>query len=168
MPGSNTRDYKHDMGEGLYRRSIYTFWKRSAPPAFLEVLNAPGREICVVKRERTNTPLQALLTLNDVQYIEAARVLAQAALKESSTTPIAKVNFIANKLLARSLTKEEQPIVLKTLANLESFYNKNSKEAKALIMVGDMKADEKILPEKLAAWTMLTNQLMNLDEVLNK
>ena len=81
MIGSNTRDYKRDTGENLYRRSMYTFWKRSAPPAAMEVLNAPNRETCTVRRDRTNTPIAALLTLNDVQFVEAARVLAEKAIK---------------------------------------------------------------------------------------
>ncbi len=80
MIGSNTRNYKQDEGASLYRRSLYTFWKRAAPPASMEIFNAPSREICAVQRERTNTPLQALVTLNDPQFVEAARRLAARAL----------------------------------------------------------------------------------------
>ena len=80
MPGSNTRDYVQDHGENLYRRSLYTFWKRAAPPASMDIFNAPTREVCTVYRERTDTPLQALVTLNDPQFVEAARNLAQLAI----------------------------------------------------------------------------------------
>jgi len=168
MNESNTHFYKRDMGDNLYRRSLYTFWKRSAPPASLDIFNAPSRESCTVRRDRTDTPLQALVTLNDVQYVEAARVLAQKALKEGGATPRAQFDFLAKRLLARPFRAEELSVVQKSLAELQSFYDANAKEAQQLILVGDTKADPTLKPERLAAWTMLVNELMNLDEVLNK
>ncbi len=168
MIGSNTRDYKPDTGENLYRRSMYTFWKRAAPPASMDIFNAPNRETCAVRRERTNTPLQALVTLNDPQYVEAARHLAQRALKEGGSTLETRANFLAGRLLARPLRPEELAVVRNNLADLESFYREHAKEAAMLIAVGESKADPSLQPEILATWTMLANQLMNLDEVLNK
>jgi hypothetical protein len=168
MIGSNTRDYKRDGGEGLYRRSLYTFWKRSAPPASLDIFNAPNRETCTVRRERTNTPLQALVTLNDPQYIEAARHLAQLALKEGGQVPESRISFIAGRLLARPLRPEEAKIVLSSLESLQAFYKDHGKEAAELVAVGESKADPSLDVPTLAAWTMLSNELMNLDEVLNK
>lgn len=168
MIGSNTRDYKKDTGENLYRRSLYTFWKRAAPPASMEILNAPNRETCVVRRERTNTPIQALVTLNDVQFVEAARVLATHALKESGSDNTATANYLAERLLSRPLRPQEQAIVAKSLKSLETFYKGHPKEAQELITYGESKPDTTLKPEQLATWTMLTNQLMNLDEVLNK
>src|SRR5205085_8667514 len=103
MIGSNTRNYQRDSGESLYRRSMYTFWKRAAPPASMDVFNAPSRQTCTVRRERTNTPLQALVTLNDPQFIEAARHLAERALKEGSKAPRQRLDYIADRLLARPL-----------------------------------------------------------------
>jgi len=168
MDVSNTHFYKRDTGDGLYRRSLYTFWKRSAPPASLQIFNAPSRESCTVRRDRTDTPLQALVTLNDVQFVEAARVLAQKALKEGGTTPKAQFDYLSERLLARPFRSEELPVVQKSLTELQSFYDANPKDAQQLVMVGDTKADPNVKPERLAAWTMLVNQLMNLDEVLTK
>jgi hypothetical protein len=168
MIGSNTRDYRRDTGEGLYRRSLYTFWKRSAPPASLDIFNAPNRETCTVRRERTNTPLQALVTLNDVQFVEAARALAERTLKEGGATNDAQIDYLSRRLLARVLRPEERAVVRKSLADLQSFYDSHSKEAKELISTGDSKPDATLKPERLAAWTMLSNQMMNLDEALNK
>ncbi|MEX2176137.1 MAG: DUF1553 domain-containing protein [Pirellulaceae bacterium] len=167
MIGSNTRDYKQDTGESLYRRSLYTFWKRSAPPASMDVFNAPSRETCVVRRERTNTPLQALVTLNDVQFVEAARYLAQRALLASDKEED-RLEFIATRVLARPLRSEELPIVKDSLASLSAHYQSHGEEAKQLIAVGESKADPALDAAQLAAWTMLTNELLNLDEVLNK
>src|SRR5207253_8337356 len=100
MIGSNTRDYKRDTGESLYRRSLYTFIKRSAPPASMDVFNAPSREVCTVRRERTNTPLQALATLNDVQFVEAARHLAEVALCDAKKEDEA-IDLMARRILSR-------------------------------------------------------------------
>jgi hypothetical protein len=168
MIGSNTRDYRRDTGENLYRRSLYTFWKRAAPPASLDIFNAPAREVCTVRRERTNTPLQALVTLNDIQYVEAARNLAQKALKDGGADWKTRTDFLVQRLLARPFKPEEAQIVAKSLKQLGDFYRGNEKDAQALITVGESKPDPTMNPAELAAWTMLTNQLMNLDEVLNK
>lgn len=167
MIGSNTRDYRRDAGEALYRRSMYTFWKRSAPPASMEVLNAPNREQCTVKRDRTNTPLAALLTMNDVQFVEAARVLAEKTIAAAPADE-ARIEFIAKRLIARPFRAEELAIVKETLASLRSHYKAKPEEAKKLIAFGESKPDAKLDPSELAAWTMLANQLLNLDEVLNK
>src|SRR5437763_5580220 len=99
MIGSDTRDYRRDSGESLYRRSVYTFWKRAAPPASMDIFNAPTREVCTVRRERTDTPLQALVTLNDPQFVEAARALAQSAIKAGGTFD-ARVQFMSMRLVA--------------------------------------------------------------------
>jgi Protein of unknown function (DUF1553)/Protein of unknown function (DUF1549)/Concanavalin A-like lectin/glucanases superfamily/Planctomycete cytochrome C len=176
MIGSNTRDYKADSGESLYRRSMYTFWKRAAPPASLEVMNAPNRETSCVRRERTDTPLQALVTLNDVQFVEAARNLAERAIQASGGLEApgdapaneARLDYIARRLLARPLTTAELAIVKSSSADLVAHYQAHPDDAQQLIAVGESKAASSIDPALLAAWTMLANELMNLDEVLNK
>ncbi len=167
MIGSNTRNYKQDKGESLYRRSMYTLWKRAAPPASMEVLNAPNRETCTVRRDRTNTPIQALLTLNDVQFVEAARFLAEKAIKEAETDDT-RLEFLAKRLLSRPFRESELPVVKETLAALVAEYKAKPEAAAKLIAFGESKADPKLDPSTLAAWTMLANQLLNLDEVLNK
>ena len=167
MIGSNTRDYRRDNGENLYRRSMYTFWKRSAPPASMEVLNAPNRETCAVRRERTNTPIQALLTLNDVQFVEAARVLAEHAMKAGKDDD-SRIEFVSKRLLARPFRPQELSIVRSSIADLRANYKLKPDEAKKLIGFGDSKADAALDPIELAAWTMLVNEVMNLDEALNK
>jgi hypothetical protein len=168
MIGSNTRDYRRDSGEKLYRRSLYTFWKRAAPPASMDILNAPNRETCTTRRERTNTPLQALVTLNDVQFIEAARHLAQTAMKEGGATDDAKIDFIARRLISRPFRPAELTIVQESLADLREHYKSREADARKLITVGESQPDASLNARTLAAWTMVVNELMNLDEVLNK
>jgi mono/diheme cytochrome c family protein len=168
MIGSNTRDYKRDSGENLYRRSMYTFWKRSAPPASMEIFNAPNRETCTVRRERTNTPIQALVTLNDVQFVESARVLAEKTLKEGGTTAASRLDFIARRLLARPFTPQELRVVEPIYNDLYSHYQAKPEQAKKLIAFGESKSDPALDAATLAAYTMVVNEVLNLDEVLNK
>ncbi len=168
MPESNTHDFRPDHGDRLYRRGLYTLWKRSAPPASLDIFNAPSREVCTVRRERTNTPLQALVTLNDPQFIEAARSLAQSALERGGESPELRIDYIARRLLARPFRPEELAIAQASLSKLNAYYQSNPDEAVRLIAVGESKADPALPPATLAAWTMLANELMNLDEFLNK
>jgi hypothetical protein len=133
----------------------------------MEIFNAPSREHCVMLRERTNTPLQALVTLNDPQFVEAARHLATHAVK-AHTDAEARINFIAERLLARPLTPAELSIVRSSAEKFSAHYTAHAEEAAKLIDVGDSTADSSIPAAELAAWTMVANQLMNLDEVLNK
>jgi hypothetical protein len=168
MIGSNTRDYRRDDGDKLYRRSLYTFWKRAAPPASMDIFNAPSREVCTVRRERTNTPLQALVTLNDPQFVEAARWLAQTTLKNGGDKDETRIDFMSRRLLCRPLRSEEMQVVQASLKDLLAHYKTNAADAKKLLAVGEAKVDPKLEASTLAAWTMLANEMMNLDEVLNK
>jgi hypothetical protein len=181
MPGDLWREVSHygsspataqtfvqDHGEKLYRRSLYTFWKRSAPPAFLDLFNAPSRETCTVRRERTNTPLQALATLNDPQFIEAARVLAERVLSATGGNPDAALDRLARRILLRPLEPEELAEVSTTLAAMQAFYREQPVEAQKLVTVGDAKPDPAIAVPQLAAFTMVANQFLNLDEALSK
>ena len=168
MPSSNTRFYARDSGAKLYRRSLYSFWKRSAPPASMDILNAPTRENCTVRRERTNTPLQALVTMNDVQFVEAARNLAQRALLAAPGNADRQIDFISGHLVARPLDERERLITRKAYQDYLRFYDARMDEARQLIAQGDSKPDAALPAPELASMTMVANQLMNLDEVLVK
>jgi hypothetical protein len=152
----------------LYRRSLYTFVKRMAPPASLEIFNAPSREYCVVTRDRTNTALQALVTLNDEQFVEAARHLAGRSLHAGGGAFDATLRALSLRLLAREFRPDELEIIRASLDRLQAFYDSHPDEAKQLNTVGESPPDTKLDPAQLAAWTMLANELMNLDEMLNK
>jgi hypothetical protein len=168
MLGSNTRFYRRDVGDKLYRRSLYTFWKRSAPPASMEIFNAPSRENCTVRRERTNTPLQALVTMNGTQFIEAARYLAQTALLKGGDTLDSRLDFITLRVIARRLEIKERSILTKAYRDYLNYYDSNPGDAKKLLAEGEAEVDPNVNPSELAAMTMAASQVMNLDEVLNK
>jgi len=121
-----------------------------------------------VNRERTNTPLQALVTLNDPQFVEAARYLAQQALAQNGGDDAIVVNYLARRVVCRELSEQEQQILLADKADFLAYYQSQPDDAKAFISVGESKVDEKLDAAELAAWTLVSNQIMNLDEALNK
>ena len=167
LPGGNTRDYVQDTGENLYRRTIYSFWKRMAPPPNIEAFNAPSREVCTVRRERTNTPLQALVTLNDPQFVEAARRLAEQALSQHQA-PAEIVQTMAQRVLCRQLADEELALVLASQQQYSDYYQNHADDAQALIKVGASAPATSHSPAELATWTMVATELLNLDETLSK
>jgi hypothetical protein len=168
MVASNTRNYKQDTGESLYRRSLYTLWKRQAPPAAMDIFDGPTRETCVVRRERTNTPMQALVTMNDPQLVEAARVLAQNAMRAARSHTDGAIDFMTLRVLARTFAPAERRIVVAAYDDFLSHYRTNVAAAEKLLAVGESPADTSLPPEELAAWTMVANQIFSLDEALNK
>ncbi len=169
MPESNTRNYKADEGAALYRRSMYTFWKRAAPPASMEIFGAPNREVCTVRRERSNTPLQALVTLNDPQFVEASRKLASMTLAQTDgSDDKSRLQFMSARLLSRPLDDRELKILLSAIAELRGHYVTNAGDADALLSVGNTSVDDSFAKPELAAWTMLASELINLDEALCK
>lgn len=167
MPKSNTRQYKPDRGDALYRRSVYTFWKRSAPPASMELFNAPSREVCTLVRERTNTPMQALVTLNDPQFVEAARVLAQDAI-EATASGDHRMHYMSMRLLSRPLKPMESEALHRLIQQIDAHYTASAEDSSKLVEVGQSTATSTVPKSDLAVWTMVANALMNLDEVLTK
>jgi hypothetical protein len=167
MKESDTKTYVQDTGAGLYRRSLYTYWKRTAPPANLEILNAPNRETFCTRRERTDTPLQALVTLNDTQFTEAARHLAAEAIL-SSYTFNSRLDHITKPLLARRLAPEERAVLRKMEKDFQKQFRSDLAKASDLLAVGESKTPAKIPPAELAAWTLVASEILNLDETLTK
>jgi mono/diheme cytochrome c family protein len=168
MKESNTRFYTRDVGGKLYRRSMYTLWKRSAPPASMDIFNAPTREQCTVRRDRTNTPLQALVTMNDPQFVESARTLAQHALAQAGGNLDREMDFMAGQLLSRRFEAREREMVAKSYRDYLAYYDSRPEDATKLLGVGESKADASLPKSKFAALTMVANELLNLDEVLVK
>ncbi|MBC7369214.1 MAG: DUF1553 domain-containing protein [Undibacterium sp.] len=167
MKQSTTRYYREDQGENLYRRSLYTVLKRTAPPPAMDILNAPSREVSCVRRDRTNTPLQALVTLNDPLFVEASRSLASRALHAAPSFD-ARLDTVSLNLLGRAFTVPERAIVRRTLDDALATYTRDPAAAKELLTVGASPADEKLPAPELAAWTLVASQVMNLDESLTK
>jgi hypothetical protein len=167
--GSNTATFVADTGnDKVHRRSLYTFWKRTSPPPQMTTFDAPSRESCIVRRERTNTPLQALLLMNEPQYVEASRALAERGLRECASCDEDRVVALFRLATARRPDGSELTALMGMLADLRAHYKANAEAAQKLISVGESKPDPALDPVELAAWTMIGNTLFNLDEVINK
>ena len=167
ITGSNTRDFKMDTGEALYRRSLYTFWKRTSPPPNMAAFDAPTREQCTVRRERTNTPLQALVLMNDPQYFEAARALAERVIHmEKDDNARARRLFIIT--LVHPPSTEDMKDILSTVSEFRYLFRDDAKLVQDVLKAGWTAHDEKLPPLELAAWTMAANTLMNRDDFINK
>jgi mono/diheme cytochrome c family protein len=166
ITGSNTRVYEKDKGDALYRRSLYTFWKRTAPPPSMATFNAPTREQCTVRRERTNTPLQALVMMNDPQFVEAARHLAQRAMHDSEKDE-QRVLFILERALRRPASANDQADLLDAVGEFRKLFTEDEKAAQGLIETGDSKPDATLAPVELASWTIIANTVMNRDDFIN-
>ncbi len=167
-PTSDTLIYVQDNGQSLYRRSMYTYRKRMASPPNMDVFDAPVRDAVCTRRQRTNTPLQALVTMNDVQWIEAARALAERVIHEAGPKPEARIDRMSEILLAHDPKPQTLTLLEASLAQMQKHYDSDPKAAHALIHEGESKPSTEISETQLAAWTMIANEMLNLDETLNK
>jgi hypothetical protein len=164
---STTAKFTQDHGEALYRRSLYTFWKRTAPPPYLTTFDAPSREKYCVRRERTDTPLQSLITMNDPAYVEAARHLSGRMIQYNKASDD-RLDFGFRLVTARHPSSSEKAVLKEALQQYLTKYKKDVEAAKKLIAVGESPVDEVMNPTELAAYTMVASLLLNLDETLNK
>jgi len=166
--GSNTKDYRQDAGGSLYRRSLYTFFKRTAPAPFMTSFDAPNREQFCTRRERSNTPLQALQLMNDVQHFEAARGLAERMLLEGGKTPEDRIAYGYQTVLARKPSAGELAVVSDALKQHLQRYAGDPDAAKKATTFGESRPNPTLPEGELAAYTLAANLLLNLDETVTR
>ncbi len=160
--------YVQSHGPDLYRRTMYTFWKRTSPPPTLSTFDAPDRETCTVRRARTNTPLQALVLLNDPTYVEASRKLAERMLTEAGPAPADRITLAFRLAMAREPSARELAVLGKLFGEQLAAYRQDAAAVKKLLAVGESPVDGKLDPAELAAWAMVASVILNLDETVNK
>nr|AGW45562.1 planctomycete cytochrome C domain secreted protein [uncultured bacterium Lac161] len=165
---NNSQKYVPDTGEGQHRRSLYTYWKRQSPPPSMMIFDAPTREYCVVKRPRTNTPLQALALMNDPQIVDASRAFAQRTLTEGGKDAEARVAFAFRLATGRKISKDEARVLLDLYKQQLGEYQQNKESADKLLSSGSVKPKSELDRAELAAWTMVANTILNLDETITK
>ena len=164
---SDTKEYVQDHGDALYRRSLYTFWKRMATMPNMDALDVPVRDAACTRRQRTDTPLQALVLMNDPQWLEASRRLAERVMHESQNTDT-RLNALGEILLARPWKEKEKSALEMALTEFATVYGQDTASAEKLLSVGESKRDTNLPPGELASWMLVASAAMNLDEVLNK
>ena len=167
MFAGNTYDV--GTGDDLYRRSLYTLWKRTVPNPTLQTFDAPDRALCTVSRPNTCTPLQAFVTMNDVTYVEAARVLAQRILREvpSEATP-ARLEYAYKTVLGRPPSDAEQRVLSGVLDDIRRSYAADAASADAITRLGSTPRPNETPVMELAAWTGVANVILNLDETVTR
>jgi len=162
-----SRTYKQDSGEKLYRRSMYTFWKRTVPPPSMAAFDAPEREYCQISRSRTNTPLQAFVMLHDPQFVEAARHLAGRMLASADDDTV-RIREGFQRCHTRQPTPQESRVLLAELNARREQYKAAPESAEQLLAVGESEVDSSLPPAELAAWTSVARVMMNLSEFVTK
>jgi hypothetical protein len=160
--------YVQDKGEGLHRRSLYTYWKRTVTPPFMANFDSPNREVCTVYENRTNTPLQALNLMNDVAFLEAARHFAERMMSEGGSDADQRLNYGFDLLLARNPRPEERRILLQTLNDTQRNYSENAKAAEQFVSYGESPRNSKLDVRELAAYTTVASLMMNMDAAITK
>jgi hypothetical protein len=164
--GSNTRNYVQDHGDALYRRTLYTFIKRTAPHPAMTTFDAPNREQVCTQRERSNTPLQALQLMNDVQHVEAARAFGERMLTEGGATPAERIVFAYRTVLSREPDAEDLAIVETALEEFRQRFEQRPEDALKLVETGESPRQTDAPAAELAACTLMTNLILNLDETV--
>ena len=164
---SNVPRFQQDHGAKLYRRSMYTYWKRSVPPPNMQVFDAPSREVCVLKRPSTNTPLAALVLMNDPTFVEASRKLAERVMRERDTDA-ARVKRLHRLICGRQPTPAEQQLLLGTLNDLLEGFRAEPDAAAELMTVGESVRDESLDLTELAAYASLANAVFCTDEAITR
>lgn len=160
--------YSQDKGEKLYRRSMYTYWKRSSPMPNMLIFDAPSREKCVIQRQRTNTPLQALVTLNDPQFVEAGRAFAQRVLQSPEAKTEKRIDLAYRLAIARPAVQREIEILTRLLEENRAKFQEDPESAKKFLSAGESPRDESIDVIEHAAWTVVAQTILNLDEALTR
>ncbi|HXJ92538.1 MAG TPA: DUF1553 domain-containing protein [Terriglobia bacterium] len=165
--GFTGQSYTEGKGADLYRRSMYTIWKRTAPPPALTTFDAPDREKCTARRQLTNTPLQALVLMNDPTYVEAGRFLAQRAILQAGHEPAQRIDYMFRLATSRYPKPRERDVLSQLAAQEIAEYRQDRAAALKLLSVGATRSDPKISGSELAAWTTVGNAILSLDETIS-